>query len=292
MDFRTMLSLYQEQMDMKIRVSLASFGVKSILRDACEYALTNGGKRFRPALVLMIAKALNAGVDVSEAALAVEFFHTASLVADDLPCMDDDEERRSKPAVHKVFGEATALLVSYALIASGYECLGKNSQIIKYSMNNLASSSDQMCVLALENVTYNTGILGATGGQFLDIYPPNLSIETLREVIQKKTVSLFEISFVLGWIFGGGAFEQLPEVKQAAAHFGMAFQIADDLGDVSQDIENERQVNLATVLGIEPALKLFYEEIEQFLMLIKRLSIDSTELASLATYMMQKVKIY
>lgn len=82
---------------------------------------------------MLIAKALNPSAEVSQAALAVEFFHTASLVADDLPCMDDDDERRNKPSVHKVYDEATALLVSYALISAGYEFLAKNAETLKAS---------------------------------------------------------------------------------------------------------------------------------------------------------------
>ena len=139
---------------------------KNTLRDACEYALSNGGKRFRPALVLMIAESLGHQADAMEAALAVEFFHTASLIADDLPCMDDDEERRDHPALHVKYDEATALLVSYGLIAGGYGCLARCAQILKSSNAPFAQEADRICVMALENSTFNTGLLGATGGQF------------------------------------------------------------------------------------------------------------------------------
>ena len=89
----------------KIEEELFSFvekmGERNTLRDACGYALTNGGKRLRPLFVLMIADALGFGLDAMPAALGVEFFHTASLIADDLPCMDDDDMRRSRPSLHK-----------------------------------------------------------------------------------------------------------------------------------------------------------------------------------------------
>jgi geranylgeranyl diphosphate synthase type II len=120
-----MLQGYQKLIVSKIEENLPAFGPKSKLRDACEYALMNGGKRLRPAIVFMTAEALGFEVDVTQAALSIEYFHTASLVADDLPCMDDDDERRSKPSVHKAFGESEAILVSYALIAQCSGCLEK-----------------------------------------------------------------------------------------------------------------------------------------------------------------------
>jgi len=87
--------LHLDRIEQEIARSILSFGEKTKLRDACEYALTNGGKRFRPLIVLLIAEGLGKGLNVSEAALSVEFFHTASLIADDLPCMDNDDERRA-----------------------------------------------------------------------------------------------------------------------------------------------------------------------------------------------------
>ena len=106
------LKRYRDLIEAACQKKIAILGPKSPLRDACAYALATGGKRVRPALVLMIADALNEGADASYAALAIEFFHTASLVADDMPSMDDDDFRRDKPSVHKQFGEGAALLVT------------------------------------------------------------------------------------------------------------------------------------------------------------------------------------
>jgi len=272
---------YQLNIEKLIRENIHELGLKTTLRDACEYALTNGGKRFRPALVYMIANALQQGADVSQAALSVEYLHTASLIADDLPCMDDDDERRSKPSTHKVYGESTALLASYALIAAGYECLAKNARSLSASKQTHAKNGDRIGVLALGNVTYNTGLFGATGGQFLDINPPDLTMESLIDIIKKKTVSLFEISFVLGWLFGGGDIAELPKVKKAALHFGLAFQIADDLQDVEQDKANGRKVNVACVFGAEKAKKVVHCEIEAYKKIIQALPIEKKELLSL-----------
>lgn len=289
-DISQVLNPYKQRIDAALIENIPLFGDKTILRDACEYALLNGGKRFRPALVYMIAETLGYKNDVSQAALAIELFHTASLVADDLPCMDDDDERRQRPSLHKVYGETVALLVSYAMIAAGYECLAKNANLIKSAHLPFSANSDRICVLALENATYNTGLFGATGGQFLDVFPPNLSLETLREIIHKKTVSLFEISFVFGWLFGGGDIHLLPVLKKAASHFGMAFQIADDLGDVAQDAENDRKVNVAAVCGEKKALQLFHEEIEGFRQALKLLKLESSPLSDLSTLLVNEVE--
>ena len=272
------LAGYKTHIEEKLLECVPTLGEKTVLRDACEYALMNGGKRFRPALVLMIAKALGREADATQSALAVEFFHTASLIADDLPCMDNDDERREKPSVHKAYGESIALLATYALIASGYEYLAKNAKALKQAHLPFSSYSDRICLLALENATYNTGFFGATGGQFLDIFPPDLNLATIREVIHKKTVSLFEISFMLGWLYGGGDLSKLDLVKKAASHFGMAFQIADDLVDIQQDAVNGRKVNIAAVLGKEAALQMFHEESRFFQKTLHDLRLDSQEL--------------
>jgi len=284
------LQFYQQTIDQELKNVLPRLGEPSRLREACEYALTCGGKRFRPVIVLMIAKALKQQIDVTEAALAIEFFHTASLIADDLPCMDDDDERREHPSLHKVYGEAIALLASYALIAGGYELLQKNAEAIRVLEPELKVSSDRICLLAVEIVSRSSGLSGACGGQLLDVYPPDLSLDTIREVIQKKTVSLFEGSFAVGWLYGGGDPKKLEQVKRLADHFGMAFQVADDLGDMSQDCENERQVNIATLLGKEEATRIFYEEIALYQSMLSQLEVETDELRGLALLLCQYVE--
>jgi geranylgeranyl diphosphate synthase type II len=280
------LNSYQFSIEQKIREEILEMGEKNPLRDGCEYVLLSGGKRYRPIVTMMLAKALGFGFDVSCAALTTEFFHTASLVADDLPCMDDDDERRNKPSLHKVYGESMALLVSYALIASGYGLLSKNSELLKKS--GLAQQScDRLCVLALENATYNTGVFGATGGQFLDVFRKDNSLTALQEVIQKKTVSLFEIAFVLGWLYGGGAVDRLPEVKKAAFHFGMAFQIVDDIHDREQDLNKENQVNLSILFGEEATREMFNKELNQLQQTFDSLKIDPSEFILLLRFLLK-----
>lgn len=276
-----LLTSYQQKIIQGIRLQIPRLGSKTVLRDACEYALMNGGKRLRPTVVLMIAEALGHGSDVIPAALAIEYFHTASLVADDLPCMDDDDERRNNPSVHKKYGETIAMLVSYALIAAGYGCLAENAQRLRNQALSFSEEADHLCVLALENATYNTGLMGATGGQFMDVFPSEAKPAVIKEIIHKKTVSLFEISFVSGWLFGGGNLALLSLVKKAASHYGTAFQIADDVADLLQDNQTKSLVNYACCFGEQQALKEINQEIKSYQETLDKLNLSQTCLMQL-----------
>ncbi len=280
---------FKQKVDLAIKENIAQLGPKNKLRDACDYALTTGGKRFRPCLVLMIAEALKKGGDVITSALGIEFLHTASLIADDLPSMDNDDFRRERASLHKQFDEASALLASYSLISSGYHLIVTNGEVIKKQNLSYSDSSDTRCLLALKNVSYNTGINGATGGQFMDISPGDLSMKTLLEIIHKKTTSLFEISFVLGWLFGGGEIEKLEVVKQAASHFGLIFQLADDLNDMEQDQKNRRQINVANVFGKDKNIEMFHVELERFFLKLKDLGLENSSLVYLGSFLKEQV---
>lgn len=260
---------YHILIEKKIDEAILGFGPKNALRDACAYSLKNGGKRFRPALVLIIAKALGKGLDATDGALAVEFFHTASLIADDLPCMDDDDERRNQPSLHIAFGESTALLASYSLISAGYDRIRLNS-------------SPEILPLAIESASLNTGILGLSGGQYLDIFTSDINEKTLKEILHKKTGALFELSFVLGWLFGGGDLAALDLVKKAAGHFGTSFQIVDDFLDLAKDKKEGRQINAPLILGEEKALAWLSYELSMFEQALEKLNLQSKELAAMA----------
>lgn len=266
--------LYRAQIEEALREFIQKMGEKGELRDACEYALLNGGKRLRPTLVLMIADALGQGKDVMPAALSVEFFHTASLIADDLPCMDDDDLRRKRPSLHKAFGESTAILASYALIAEGYGGISRNAQ-----------KDGKIALLCLEAATRCAGIRGATNGQFLDLFPPDNSLATIEKIIYQKTVTLFEISFVFGWLFGGGGLDRLEAVRKCAYHLGMAFQIADDLLDDEQDVIQQSPINIAAALGKEKALMIFEKERQEFENTLKALGLWTSDFRDVAEWL-------
>ena len=266
-------STHLEKVDQKITQSLLELGEKTKLRDACEYALMSGGKRFRPLIVLLVAEALNNQLDVLDAALAVEFFHTASLIVDDLPCMDDDDQRRDKPSTHKIYGESIALLASYSLMIAGFGKIHQNAEVIKKSSSPFSASSDVICTLTLSIATQCSGILGATGGQFFDLFPPDDSLKTARKIISQQTGTLFEIAFAFGWLFGGGNIKQLGLIKKLAHHFGFAFQIADDLHDIKQDAQEDLKLSIAYMLGSEKALEYFQNELSSCCECLKKLAL-------------------
>ena len=250
-------------------------GEQSKLRDACEYALLNGGKRIRPLIVMMVARALGNNLDVLEACLSVEYFHTASIIADDLPCMDNDDYRRSKPALHKMHGETVALLASYALISAGYEKIFHSVQSLSKQKAPFSERANEACAISLDAATRCAGISGAVGGQFKDIFPKDRSLEEILDVIYKKTVTLFEIAFVYGWVFGGGELQKVDEIRKAAFHFGMAFQIWDDIGDMDQD--GIHSINIAQACGKEEAKRRLEEEVETFTLKMKKLGMWTPE---------------
>ncbi|NGX49334.1 MAG: Farnesyl diphosphate synthase [Candidatus Anoxychlamydiales bacterium] len=277
----------KKDIEKSLKKEILSMGKKTSLRDAVEYALLNGGKRFRPIIVLLIAKALNKNYPANEAALSCEFFHTASLIADDLPCMDDEKERRCKAALHLEFNEATAILASYTLISSGYELIYKNSKTLQEKISK--EKANEICMLAIEVVSKYAGIQGATYGQFLDLFAKDTTLDTIIEIIHKKTISLFEISFALGWLFGGGDLDKLDLVKKVAYHFGMAFQIADDIKDLKEDLEKKKYINIAISLGEEKAKKLFFEEVNKIKDLLKKIEIYSKDFFTLVNLLEKRV---
>ena len=256
------------------------YKTQSQLHVAVEYALQSGGKRFRPLIVLSVAESL----DAMPAALCVEYFHTASLIADDLPCMDDDDLRRGKPSLHKAFNETTALLSSYALICAAFEKVHENTDVLAKKLG--VQEADKVGMIAFKQASKAAGIEGATGGQFLDLFPPGGDLDTLMEILRLKTVTLFETAFVLGWLFGGKGVDKLDCVKKAAYHFGLAFQIGDDLADLNQD--EPGSANIALEMGIEKAEQLFYSELNGYDECLKLLGLHSAGLKTLRDMMVNQ----
>lgn len=223
--------------DEKIQSKLHMFGQeKSSIRSPVEYALMSGGKRIRPILVCMFAKGLGKNRPVLDSAVAVEYIHTSTLIADDLPCMDNDDERRGQPTVHKAFDEASALLASYALISGAYSCIYSNAKALKllgYSREEVDIAYDYV----LSSIDKNFGADGILGGQFEDMFCPPKQQVLADSIIKKKTGSLFEISSISGWLFGGGGLSAIDCIKDFANSFGKLFQIQDDLLDLHKDQE-------------------------------------------------------
>jgi geranylgeranyl diphosphate synthase type II len=203
------------------------------LMEAVQYSVFNGGKRLRPTLVLECHAACasepianrNSQIENSSAlsaAAAIELIHAFSLVHDDLPAMDDDDLRRGKPTSHKVFGEAMAILAGDAMVAMAFELLAKkaDSKLAGKLVVELASA---------------TGPQGMIGGQVLDIAAENqnLALEQLQQVHRLKTGALLTTSCRLGAIAAGADEGKLTAITEFGRHLGLAFQIVDDILDVT-----------------------------------------------------------
>ncbi|MEX0961258.1 MAG: polyprenyl synthetase family protein [Simkaniaceae bacterium] len=276
------LNKRKKEFEARLQKSLCGFGEETSLKKACSYALLSEGKRFRPLIVLLVAEALGADAPW-DAALSVEYFHTASLIADDLPCMDDDDERRGKKSLHQEFGEPIALLSSYALITKAFEKIHDASKSLK-------GGQDQIALIALKTASELAGIKGATKGQFFDIFPPEANLDRIKEVLYLKTVTLFEVSFIFGWLFGSGDIKKIEEVKRLAYHFGMAFQISDDIRDFSEDSKKGEGMNMAIHLGVEKAKDCFFEELELAKKQLEKLQLNSEALLKIFSLLQKRLE--
>jgi geranylgeranyl pyrophosphate synthase len=262
----------------------------SRLLDAIEYSLMAGGKRLRPALVLETARACGALPDdrsALAAAGAIELIHTFSLVHDDLPAMDDDDLRRGRPTNHKVYGEAMAILAGDAMVTMAFEVIAADAQpaVVASLVRELASAS---------------GPVGMIGGQVLDIDGENvnLSLNELRHLHAMKTGALLTCSCRMGAIAAGATAEHVEGVTAYGRHLGLAFQIVDDLLDVTSTPE---QMGKATgkdagkgkntypsLMGLEASRREAADQLAAGLKAIEPLGSAAAGLKSLARFVVER----
>lgn len=193
------------------------------LHRAMRYSVLGGGKRLRPILCLAFAEASGGTLEAAmPPALSVEFFHSYTLVHDDLPCMDNDDWRRGKPTCHRKFGVAMAVLVGDALQALAFEVAAEAQ----------APSPYRAAAYVLE-LAAAAGSGGVIAGQVADtMTKAKTSVVQVRYVAEHKTAVLFVASCRMGVISAGGPDRLLVCAEEYGRHFGMAFQIADDLHEV------------------------------------------------------------
>lgn len=195
---------------------------------AMKYSLSNGGKRIRPVLCLEFAKACGADrFDALDFACAVEYIHTYSLIHDDLPCMDNDDMRRGKPSCHKEFGEAIALLAGDALLTHAFQIIAGT---------NL---DDSRIAMACGLLAQNAGVLGMVGGQVIDLKYESETpdINQILSVHRLKTGALISAACLLGCIAAGADEKKIAAASAFAYDLGVAFQIKDDILDVTGSSE-------------------------------------------------------
>lgn len=234
---------------------------EQVLIDSMRYSLEAGGKRIRPLLVLLFAKACGSEESVAlPFAAAVEMIHTYSLIHDDLPCMDDDDLRRGKPSNHKVFGEDIALLAGDALLTNAFAtALGDRA------ISLVGADKAAKCAKVLADCV---GMTGMVGGQVIDLASEgkSVSINVIKEMHLKKTSCLIKAACIMGVIAAGGDETTVSFAEKYGISLGLAFQIMDDILDVTgnekdlgkpigSDADNQKST-FVTLLGIDECKRL------------------------------------
>jgi geranylgeranyl diphosphate synthase type II len=217
-------------------------GAPEMLCAAMRHVLFPGGKRLRPALALAAAEAVGAPPERAvPAAVAVELVHTYSLIHDDLPCMDDDDERRGRPSVHVAFDEATAVLAGDALLTAAFGVLAQGAD----------EGSAASRLAAVGDLARASGARGLVGGQVDDLRfdPGETAIEKIESVHARKSAALIAASIAGGARLAGADAVTVERLRRCGEAVGVAFQIADDVLDAGED----DACSLVRAVGVDAA---------------------------------------
>lgn len=219
------LGLFDEYLSLQLR---SHNDEKSAVTEAMLYSVEAGGKRLRPLILMAVLESF--GKDASQgfaAAASLEYIHTYSLIHDDLPAMDDDDLRRGKPTNHVVHGEATAILAGDGLLTFAFE----NLMLSDYS-------ADEKVFLA-NYLAKKSGVHGMVGGQQADMEGEDakLSLEELTSIHDRKTGALIQFALVAGAYLAGARPESLTQFENLGKSLGIAYQIRDDILDVTSSTE-------------------------------------------------------
>jgi len=196
------------------------------LHEAMRYSLEAGGKRLRPVICLAAAAAFKSSTSAEPAAVALECIHTYSLIHDDLPCMDNSDLRRGRPSCHKAFDEATALLAGDALLPLAFQVLTQGYA----TQPALATSLIDELAHAAGSTLLVGGQTEDMGGLAADRHPDRLEF-----ILRGKTAAMLSASFSMGAMVGGASKADIVAFRQAGQAAGIAFQLVDDLLDLSAD---------------------------------------------------------
>ena len=229
------------------------------LHQAMRYALLAGGKRLRPILAIAAAEAVGGdGSAILREACALELIHTYSLIHDDLPAMDNDAFRRGLPTTHTVFGEALAILAGDALLTEAFAVL---------SSHTTSCNSNQQNIEVIRLIAAAAGSRGLIGGQVIDLESEGKDIDNalLDYIHTHKTGSLITASVLLGALLAGSSSEQTACLREYGTAIGLAFQITDDILDVTESTQtlgktagsdqNKNKATYPALHGLEEARK-------------------------------------
>lgn len=269
---------------------LASIDAPKNLKEAMRYSALNGGKRLRP--MLLIAAGHLSGADpkvLYPLGMAIEMIHAYSLIHDDLPAMDDDSLRRGKPTCHIQFDEATAILAGDALLTESFVIL-----------SHLEGISESAKIKLIQLFSHSAGASGMVGGQMMDLEGEERKItsDELVAIHRLKTGKLIKASILAGAIAGDANEKTLMHLTEFADNIGLAFQVKDDILDVTgtseelgktagKDLEQEKSTYV-TLLGLEKATTILDELIDKAFDNLNALGEKNAPLLNLTAYVVKR----
>jgi geranylgeranyl diphosphate synthase type II len=263
------------------------------IHKAMRHSVFAGGKRLRPILCMeagrMVAGSMPAGIENLGAAL--EMLHTYSLIHDDLPALDNDDLRRGRPTCHIVFGEATAILAGDALQTQAYEVLAQ------------LQCPPASTVRIIREIAHGTGTLeGMIGGQVVDLEAEHTKpdLKTLEYIHRSKTAALITASLVSGGLYAGGNDDQIARLEKFGESIGLAFQIVDDVLDVTQTSEQlgktagkdtvAEKATYPALFGIEESIKKADQLVDSGCAQLDSFSARADTLKALARFLVERKK--
>ena len=264
-----------------------------VIHQAMRHSVFAGGKRLRPILCMeaarMIAGKLPEGVD--ELGAAIEMLHTYSLIHDDLPALDNDDLRRGRPTCHKAFGEAMAILAGDALQTYAYEVLAK------------LKCPAEARVHIIEEIAHGTGTVeGMIGGQVMDLEAEHTKPDarTLEYIHRSKTGALITTSLITGCYYAGASAAEVQHVGEFGRASGLAFQIADDILDMTQTSEqlgktagkdqNAEKVTFPSLYGLEQSERMAADLIAKGCAALDTFGERAETLKAIANYLVERKK--
>ena len=260
----------------------------SLIYDAASYSLNVGGKRIRP-ILFMLVYFMYKGKDkeIIDMAAAIEMIHTYSLIHDDLPCMDNDDLRRGKPTNHKVYGENIAVLAGDALL---------NEAMILLMDFSIKHGKDAL--VAAREIAYAAGADGMIGGQVVDIINEGkrISKDELNYMHLKKTGELIRSSIVAGAILAEADKSEIDLLNKFGMNLGLAFQIKDDILDVTGDVEklgkntlaDVNKSNFITMYGLEECKVMCEDLTAECITILDKISVNTDILKELTIELLKR----
>lgn len=295
-EFKAYLEQKRALVDNRLAEIIDCSRVDTRLCRAMEHSLMGSGKRLRPVLCLAAAEAVaeKAADDVLDAACSLEMIHTYSLIHDDLPAMDDDDLRRGRPTCHVAFDESTAILAGDALLTLAFTTLADCAQKAGAHAGNV--------IRVIRIISEAAGYTGMIEGQMRDMAAErkNLDLDTLKDMHTLKTGALIRASVVSGAVLAGAGEQKISALAEYAENIGLAFQVTDDILNVSGDPEKMGKASgtdsargkftYPALMGIERASEYAKILVNNALQAVRVFDNKAQPLSALAAYIIERDK--